>query len=254
MAKEYKAMQVKHTKKGIQKLTKSLFLLQQNCVSVGIHKSDNRITSGERQSKEYRKLKAHLRKMEQGSGSNSSPASGSGLDKSETNNKPSTRKRSFNLATLAFYLEQPVSWIQSKTVRLFGHSEPVTIHAGARMSRPARTFIRIFKLPDVWDKIRRFVQEQIKILYTTTKLSRRSFWKDLGTMTKAEQQNIIQSSKTAMNSDLTTKIKGKNHPLFDTGGLLESIGYRVRKNPNAVSGISKNSFLMNLNEEMRKLR
>ena len=48
------AVQIKHTKKGMKKLLRNLYLLQMNYVSVGIHKSDNKTTSGEKQKKEFK--------------------------------------------------------------------------------------------------------------------------------------------------------------------------------------------------------
>lgn len=207
-----KAMVVKHTKKGMNKLAKNLFLLQQDCVSVGIHKSDNAPTSD-------------------------------------------GRDGSFNLASLAYYLEQTVSWIQNKTVVVpADDGSNVVIYKGSRMVRPARIFITIFKLDNVWNKIRSFIQEQVKALYLSAGSSKKSFWKNIGNMAKNEQKAVIQTSSSATNSDLTTKIKGFNHPLFHTGGLLNAINYQVRKNPSANNKIDKNNFLMHLDVEMGKLQ
>ena len=57
------AVQIKHTKKGMKKLLKNLYLLQMNYVSVGIHKADNKTTSGEKQKKEFNKLQKHLKNL-----------------------------------------------------------------------------------------------------------------------------------------------------------------------------------------------
>lgn len=251
------AMQIRHTKKGMKKLIKNLYLLQMNYVSVGIHRKDNKITSGAKQSKDWKKLQNHLKKMgQEDGGSNSSPNSGSGLDKDNSNEiHTRNRNRSYNLASLAYYLEQSVSWIQGKTVRLLAKDgSQVTINKGARITRPARVFIRLFKLPTIWNKIRLFIQRQVRNLYVSAGTNKKQFWTAVGMMTKLEQKGVIQTSNSAANSDITTKLKGQNHPLFDTGGLLNAIDYKVEKNYNGGTKIAKNKFLMQLDEEMGKLR
>ena len=252
------AVQIKHTKKGMKKLLKNLYLLQMNYVSVGIHKSDNKTTSGEKQKKEFNKLQKHLKNMGQESnGSNSSPNSGSGLDGGEKKSSPkSARQRTFNLATLAYYLEQPISWIQRKSVNLLAKDgDIVTIHAGARISRPARIFIRIFKLTNIWNKVRAFIQRQVRNLYVQAGTNRRVFWQAIGTMAHQEQKNIIRTSASAANSDITVKLKGQNHPLFDTGGLENSINYKINKNyNNNASKIARNKFLMDFDKQWEQFK
>lgn len=258
MATKNDMVQIKHTKKGMKKLLRNLYLLQMNYVSVGIHRADNKTTSGERQKKDFKKLQRHLKQMnEETNGSNSSPNSGSGLDASEKKTSAkSSRKRNFNLATLAYYLEQPVSWIQQKSVSLLAKDgDIVTIHAGARITRPARIFIRIFKLTHIWNKVRAFIQRQVKNLYVQAGTNRRAFWQAIGMMAYQEQRNIIRTSASAANSDITVKLKGQNHPLFDTGGLENSIKYKVEKNyNNNASKIARNKFLMDFDKQWEQFK
>ena len=47
------AVQIKHTKKGMKKLLRNLYLLLMKYVSVGIHKADNKTTSEAKQKKVF---------------------------------------------------------------------------------------------------------------------------------------------------------------------------------------------------------
>lgn len=194
---------------------------------------------------------------QESNGSNSSPNSGSGLDGGEKKSSPkSARQKTFNLATLAYYLEQPISWIQRKSVNLLAKDgDIVTIHAGARISRPARIFIRIFKLTNIWNKVRAFIQRQVRNLYVQAGTNRRAFWQAIGMMAYQEQKNIIRTSASAANSDITVKLKGQNHPLFDTGGLENSINYKINKNyNNNASKIARNKFLMDFDKQWEQFK
>lgn len=247
-------MQIKHTKKGMKKLIKNIALLQMNYVSVGIHKTDNKPTSGVEQKKAYNAIQKALKRAEKGSGKSSQKPE-SGLDKtSNRSGNSKSGKKGFNLATLAYYLEQPVSWVQGKTVRIQGVDGIVTIWEGARIHRPARVFIRIFKLSEIWNKVKNFIRMQVRNFYLKSGTNRTQFWNTLGTMVSSEQKGVIQTSHNAGNSDVTIKIKGKNHPLFDTGKLLNSSSYKVEKNYNqGEAKITRLKYLADIDRVMKQL-
>ena len=240
------AMSVKHTKRGMNKLIKNIYLLQMNYVSVGIHSSDNKITSSTQSNKEWKTLQRHSKKMENGGGGSQSKGE-SGKNKKKSSG--SSRKRNFNLATLAHYLEQPASWIQNQTVNING----VFIYAGARLTRPARIFISIFKIPNIWNSVRVFIENKVKYFYVKQGFNSKKFWGDIGQKVQNEQQNIIRTSSSKMNSELTTMIKGFNHPLFHTGRLLNAIKFKVERNYSGNMKLARLNFLKQMDEEMKKL-
>lgn len=241
-----KVFEVKHKKRGLNNLLRHLRSFQTYYVSVGIHKRGNIITSGEKQKKDYKKIMAYLRKKEKDD---------AGIVERKRSGKSGKKISRFNLASLAYYLEQPVSWVQEETVRVQGVNNIFTIFAGARLKRPARIFISIFKLPNVWSGIKSFINTKVKYFAGSTNMSSRDFWNALGRKVQEEQQRIITSSSSAANTDLTTLIKGKNHPLFDTGRLLNGITFHMVRNQNSTGAkkIDKAKFLMNLDQEMEKL-
>lgn len=246
-------VQVKHTKKGMKRLMKNIFLLQMNYVSVGIHNKDNKETSGSEQKKAYNAIQKALKRMENRD-KKAPTESRSGLDKTNKGSSTSQkRKKPFNLATLAYYLEQQVSWVQTNTVRIQGVNGLVTIWKGSRIHRPARVFIRIFKLPEIWNKVKNFIRMQVQNLLLRTGKNGKQFWKAIGAMACSEQKGVIQTSHNAGNSDITMQIKGKNHPLFDTGRLLNSSTYKIEKNYSGKVSEGKLQFLANLDEMMKQL-
>lgn len=249
-------MQVKHTKRGMKKLMKNILLLQLNYVSVGIHNNDNRETSGSIQRRNSLKAMRSLKKLEKKKSywKDEEPELKIKFDQTEKrSSKERTGKQRCNLATLAYYLEQSVSWIQKKTIMIQGVAGMVTVWKGARIHRPARVFIRIFKLPEIWNKVQSFERTQVKNLFARAMTDGKKFWTALGAMVCSEQKNVIQTSHNAGNSDITMQIKGKNHPLFDTGKLLNSTSYKVRKNYSGKIKEAKLHFLANLDEYMKQL-
>lgn len=246
------AVQIKHTKRGMKKLIKNILLMQANYVSIGIHSSDNKESSGSERRRMHKKVQTALRKA---SKNNKDTEFGFGTDKTQGKSERSTgkTKQRINLATLAYYLEQPISWVQNKTISVQGVDGIVNIYKGARIHRPARIFIRIFKLPEVWNRVRSFIRMQVQNLLLRAGTQGKQFWVAIGTMTCNEQKGVIRTGHNAGNSDITTKIKGKNHPLFDTGRLLNSSTYKVRKNYSGKLSEAKVHFLAHLDEMMKQL-
>lgn len=189
-------LQIIHKRKGMKNLLKTIVALQMYYVTCGIHRNEGR-----------RRVKSS-----------------------------SSNKSSVNRATLASLLEKTVSWIQPKTVTIPTHDgEEVTIWAGARLRRPARIFIHLNLLPNIWNGLRSFIRTRVLLLLKKQRVGAtgaKKFLKALGVKALEEQQARINRKDTASNSEITEKIKGFNHPLFDTGALLESLKYKINPNFN----------------------
>lgn len=179
--------QIKHTKKGMKTLIRKIIWMQAYYSAIGLHRQEGRLWI----------------------------PSGNG-------------KKRIKLATLAYVLEQGASWIQGKTVILTNYKgERTAIKAGSRIKIPSRTFIRINKIPDLWDKLRAYYRELIfKHLNAKDrnyKQGAKKIFDEIGSFVKILQKNIISQGNTAENRLITEWYKGFNHPLKNTGKLGESI-------------------------------
>lgn len=174
-------------KQGLKKALKELAKLEKSCVTVGIHKGQGR-----------------LKKTVSGRGP-------------------------INMATLAKLQETAMSWIQKNTVVIpCADGDDIIIPKGARLNKPARIFVNLQKVPDVYGAIQNFISDKIRsLLSKSIKTSMiNSFWNTIGEKILLEQKNRIQLQRTDKNSEITQKIKGFNHPLFDTGALLNALSFK----------------------------
>lgn len=174
-------------KQGLKKALKELAKLEKSCVTVGIHKGQGR-----------------LKKTVSGRGP-------------------------INMATLAQLQETALSWIQKSTAVIpCADGDTVIIPKGARLKKPARIFIDLRKIANVYASIQMFISTRFKLLNLTgiKTSSANKFWESVGSKILEEQQNRIKRQDTHSNSDITKKIKGFDHPLFDTGSLLNALSFK----------------------------
>ena len=141
-----------------------------------------------------------------------------------------------NLATLSSILEKHVTWEQKSNAVFTGASEDtIFIPAGMKMRRPARIFIHLEKVGNVWAEVKQGVQfETMRYLLALQrsrgKIAGQNLFKEIAEKVAQRQRQRIINKETAGNSDLTMQIKGFNFPLFDKGTLLSSIKGRVVRN------------------------
>lgn len=166
------------------------------------------------------------------------------------------------LAKLAETLENFASWIQPKTVIFSDPNAPenkLALIAGRRYSRPARPFIMLWKINEAWNEIRQKVRRIILNYLANTSRGGKTGGKRVLDSIANEMQNMqkdrILSKKTDPNSIITTILKGINHPLYETGRLLESI--RGRSKPNTTGRVAnqeqKLKFLTQIDELINQL-
>lgn len=157
------------------------------------------------------------------------------------------KKSRLKLAELANLLETFGSWIQSKSVTIFSSSgEKIFIPAGARLKRPARPFIMLWKIPEVWIDLRNRVRAFILTYLNNTairggKTHSKHVIDAITEQVTLLQKNQISQKRTDPNSKITEKIKGSNSPLFDTGRMFEAI--RGKSKPTAIRGQAKEQRL-----------
>lgn len=154
----------------------------------------------------------------------------SGIQKNEGRQwvKSSGGKGKIKLAKLAQVLETFATWIQPKTVVITGFDgEEITIPKGARLQRPARPFIMLYKVPEVWEKLRAFykklVLEHFRKLDRSYKQGAKKIIDEVGLECQKLQKDRILSLSTKGNSEITKKVKGFDFPLMDSGKMESSI-------------------------------
>lgn len=192
---------------GLKKALKELAKFEKSCVTVGIHKGQGR-----------------LKKTVSGG------------------------RGTINMATLAKYQETDVHWTQKNTVVIpCADGESVVIPKGTIHHKPARIFVNLQKIPNIWAGIGMFISTRLKYLSIKgLKLSSiNKFWESVGSKILEEQQNRIRRADTVSNSETTQRIKGFNHPLFDTGALLGALSFK-RVTGKAKSKLDGMNFDMNI--------
>lgn len=154
----------------------------------------------------------------------------SGIQKNEGRQwvKSSGGKGKIKLAKLAQVLETFATWIQPKTVVITGFDgEEITIPKGARLQRPARPFIMLYKVPEAWEKLRAFykklVLEHFRKLDRSYKQGAKKIIDEVGLECQKLQKDRILSLSTKGNSEITKKVKGFDFPLMDSGKMESSI-------------------------------
>src|SRR5574344_1617662 len=146
-------------------------------------------------------------------------------------------KNDINIATLSDILERYITWRQKSTVVIPANDggDPIVIPQGRIIRKPARIFIHLEKVSNVWAEVQKRIQTQsmlymLKLQRSRGKRSGQELFLDIANWLSERQRQRITRRETAGNSELTMKIKGFNYPLFDNGTLLSSISGRVVRN------------------------
>lgn len=185
-------------KQGLKKALKQLAKLEKSCITIGVHRGQGR-----------------LKQTISGGGG------------------------TINMASLAKWQERTIQWIQKKT-KVIDLVEPYmtkdgkesynfVIPAGTLLKKPRRFFVDLRKVPESYMAIQEFISGKIRSLLSadSIKLSdTNAFWEQVGARILQEQKARIQNKATDPNSELTQKAKGFNHPLFDTGALLNALSFK----------------------------
>ena len=222
MAKYDKFCKVVVKRNDLKGLMKKLSLLQMYYLTVGIHTNEGRRISNSR-----------------------------------------TKSKS-NIAKVAHIMESGATYTQSKTVRIPSAQSVgnplisdkfenfVTILKGTLITIPQRIFISLNKLPFVWNKVQAYSESLLNTLMSqnmgTGNASK--YYDNMGKRLQMDMMERIGITGTtfyhAPNSPTTIKIKGFNHPLFDTGKMLNSIKWK--RHNNYGSGEKKLTRLKYLND------
>ena len=161
-------------------------------------------------------------------------------------------KSRIKLAKLAEVLETFATWIQSSTAVIpTFDGEYITIKAGARLHRPARPFIMLWKIPSAWDEIRNRVRAFILTYLNNTtirggKTNSKRIVDLIAQQMERTQKNRITELQTSSNSEITQKIKGFDFPLVNSWRLFDSIKGKTSRT--AVSGEAKEQKLKYLTQ------
>lgn len=216
MAKQFIEIQIKHPKKGLKQFIRKLMMLNMYNVTVGIHKNEGRRRANTR-----------------------------------TNSKS-------NIAKVASILEAGADYIQSKTIVIKGDNlEKYIIPEGTHIHIPSRLFLSIHKISEAFNSLKTFCNGIVQefVLRNRSVGSAKTFWEQLGREAQRQQKLQITGSYTERNSTLTELIKGFNHPLFDTGKLLESIKYKVNKTwTTGAKKLARLQYLSQADEMWEKLK
>lgn len=185
-------VQVIHKKKGLKTLLKKLESLQDYQATVGIHKGDGR------------------KKVS------------------------SNGKNPINTATLAKVMETDHDIKPTKDLYIETY-DGSTVHLAkdATYHQPARYFIKLQNVPEQWSKIKSYLRQEFLDFIGFKGRGRREgtyVFKRIGSFAEKAQKYRIINAETAKNGPATEAIKGFNHPLLDTGHLLDSISSRVTDN------------------------
>ena len=110
------------------------------------------------------------------------------------------------------------------------------IHRGDNLSIPARPFVRLYVHPkSVLVIEREFAKNFDVMLRFHNRLTRplkaaTTTMDNIGRKAKEEMKNLIKNGNTyKKNSDFTVQIKGFDHPLYETGDLLNSIDSKLER-------------------------
>lgn len=216
---------IQKNKGAFKNFLKKIEQIQDYKATCGIHKDVGRI-----------KVKRGALKKPRNNSSLKSTKESSGKISEAKTRSSSKRKSMLNLATLSSILEKHVTWTQTTNAIITGASgNTITIPAGAKMRRPARIFIHLEKVGNVWAEVKQGVQfETMRYLLALQrsrgKIAGQNLFKEIAEKVAQRQRQRIINKETAGNSDLTMQIKGFNFPLFDKGTLLSSIKGRVVRN------------------------
>lgn len=152
-------------------------------------------------------------------------------------NKDGSKGR-IKLAKLAQVLETFATWIQPKTAVIpTFDGDTITIPAGARLKRPARPFIMLWKVAEVWTDLRDRARAFI-ISYLNNRAIRggkthsKHVIDSITEQVTLLQKNRVTEMQTQENSQVTQKIKGFDFPLFDSGRLFNAIRGKTVANAN----------------------
>lgn len=156
-------------------------------------------------------------------------------------------KKSIKLAELAKVMEEYVKWKQKNKVTIdCADGGKVHIPADVWITKPARPFIMLWKIPEIWMDLRNRVRAFILTYLGNTKVRggkthSKHVVDSITEQVELLQKNQISQKKTDRNSVITAKIKGFDHPLLDTGRLFNSI--RGRTKSTAIKGQAKEQKL-----------
>lgn len=101
------------------------------------------------------------------------------------------------------------------------------------MHRPARFFIKLQNVPEVWNEIREYLRSEFTSFLSFKGRGRREgtyVLKRIADFAVEKQKFRITSGNTAPNSESVAKEKGFNHPLFFHGEMLDAISSKVTDN------------------------
>lgn len=157
------------------------------------------------------------------------------LAKTSTDKKVSRKKR-VNIATLSDILEKHITWTQRFT-KVFpdpngNPDNNIIIPAGKKLTKPARVFIQLDRVPNVWSEISKGIQFEtmrylMEIQNSRGKRSAQNYFQTLAKHISDRQKQRITNHETEENSPTTMKIKGFDYALYQHGMLLNSIEGRV---------------------------
>lgn len=147
--------------------------------------------------------------------------------------KAGSGSKRIKLATLAHVLEQFKTWIQPKKAVIPTHDgDVVVIEEGARMKRPARPFIMLYKIPNLWSQLREYFRNLVRQHFARKSQNyqhgAKQIMEELGKECQRLQKDRINSIATEGNSEITQKVKGFDWPLMDSGRMEQSIRYKIK--------------------------
>ena len=108
-----------------------------------------------------------------------------------------------------------------------------TDYDGPNFHRPARYFIKLQNVPEVWNDIKEYLRSEFTSFLQFKGRGRREgtyVLKRIADFAVKKQKYQILDGRTAPNSDSVAKEKGFNHPLFFMGEMEESIKSKVIDN------------------------
>src|SRR5574344_814980 len=137
-------------------------------------------------------------------------------------------KNDINIATLSDILERYITWRQKSTVVIPANDggDPIVIPQGRIIRKPARIFIHLEKVSNVWAEVQKRIQTQsmfymLKLHRSRGKRSGQELFLDIANWVAERQRQRIIRRETNGNSGLTTiRLKGFNYPLFDKFSLM----------------------------------
>lgn len=156
-------------------------------------------------------------------------------------------QKGIKLAELAKLMETYIKWKQKKAVTLTcADGDMVHIPAGAWLTQPARPFIMLWKIPEIWNDLRNRVRAFVLTYLGNTairggKTHSKHVVDAITEQVTQLQKNQISQRRTDRNSEITAKIKGFDSPLLDSGRLFGAI--RGKTKSTAIKGGAKEQKL-----------